>query len=474
VAQHEPSDDAPVSPEIDDEFALVQGSAPWARRLTRRAKLLRIAVVAGVVALALSVIGGSSLVMRYTGDSPATRAPSNLRSAQPFPTLPVTSRRGSLPASAYTTSINAIDLAPGFSPDANVAPGWVCWVTDPRQPSPVGPSALHAARTRDGGLTWREIALPVTSASSCAMEVDHDTPARALVIVTTTLDGTTGACSTRLLLTRDNGSVWSEIPPAPAYATECAPSYRLVAGAIFASAGAEPATAQLRPVEFWRIDTTSSWISTSAGRPDLIVTAVAGQRSNGALRGAATFTDPTAGPGQIVESADRGATWSAIGGLPGANAALFLDEGPAESRSGAGALYAISDQATQPSGGSTKRALWRWNESRRIWQALPDIPHLSTAPNPLAQPDFAVIGVGLDGGLLVVAPGANQTGDDQSRQNFWYWNSASQRWLVSESQVALVVRPYGIGWSANNATLWLIYAHLGVPAHVELYTTTLT
>jgi hypothetical protein len=144
-----------------------------------------------------------------------------------------------------------------------------------------------------------------------------------------------------------------------------------------------------------------------------------------------------------------------------------------KSRPDAGAIYAVSDQAIQSPGGSAKRALWRWNEGSRVWEALPGIPHLSNAPDPLAQSDFAVIGVGVDGGLLVVAPGANQTGDDQSRQNFWYWNRASQRWLVSESQVALVVRPYGIGWSANNATLWLIYAHLGVPAHVELYTTKL-
>jgi hypothetical protein len=455
----------------DDGFALLQGSAPWARRLTRRAKLLRIATVLGVVALAVGLVGGSSLVMRLSGDRPAPHAASSLRSALPFPLLPTTSRRGSLPPSAYTASINAIDLAPGYSSDAHAMPGWVCWVTDPSQQSPAGASALHAARTLDGGLSWREVALPLNSATSCEMESDHDIAARALVAVTTASEAT-GACSTRLLLTRDNGDHWSEIPPAPQYASDCVASFRLFDDTLFAFAGAEPVAAKLRPVALWKIGVSSSWAQASADRPDMIVTALVGQRAGGQLLGAANLTDP-AGPGSLVESADRGATWQAIGALPGANAALFLDEGPPASRSGADAIYAVSSRTIQSAGDSNTRTLWRWNESSRLWDALPSIPHLPNAPAPLAQADFAIIGVGLNGGLLAVAPGANQSGDDQSRQDFWYWNTKENRWLVSESQIALVTRPYGIGWSGDNATLWLIYAHLGVPAHVELYTTTL-
>jgi hypothetical protein len=425
-----------------------------------------------MVALAVGVVGGSSLVMRFGGDRPTSHAASSLRSALPFPLLPTTSQRGSLPPSAYTTSINAIDLAPGYSSDAHAMPGWVCWVTDPSQQSPAGASALHAARTLNGGLSWREVALPLNSATSCDMETDHDIAARALVAVTTASDAT-GACSTRLLVTRDNGDHWSEIPPAPQYASDCAAGFRLFHDTLFAFAGADPVTAKLRPIALWKIGVSSSWTQASSGRADMVVTAVAGQRAGGQLLGAATFADPNAGPGSLVESADGGATWNAIGALPSVNAALFIDEGPPASRSGADTIYALSEHAPQSVGESNTRALWRWNESRRLWQALPGIPHLQNAPAPLAEADFAVIGVGLDGGLLAVAPGANQPGDDQSRQNFWYWNARENRWLVSESQIALVVRPYGIGWSGENATLWLIYAHLGVPAHVELYTTTL-
>jgi hypothetical protein len=220
----------------------------------------------------------------------------------------------------------------------------------------------------------------------------------------------------------------------------------------------------------WRVGASLVWATASAGA-GLIVTAVTGQRANGSLLGAAAFTDRHAGLGSLVESADGGVTWSEIGALPGANATLYMDDHappPAEP------LYAIAEKASQDAQRFPVRALWRWNDERRQWVALPDIPRLANVPDPLAQSDTTAVGVGPDGGLLVSAPIAASMNDEPASRSFWYWEDTTQRWIRNEAPSAPGAYLYGLGWSGNAATLWQIYLHLGAPPHLEMFTTRFT
>ena len=115
--------------------------------------------------------------------------------------------------------------------------------------------------------------------------------------------------------------------------------------------------------------------------------------------------------------------------------------------------------------------LWRWNDERRQWVALPDIPRLVNVPDPLAQPDTAVVGVGPNGGLLVSAPITASMNEEPASRSFWYWEETTQRWSRNDAASAPGAYLYGLGWSGNAATLWLIYLHLGVPPHLEMFTT---
>jgi hypothetical protein len=465
----EPASSSQEAP--DEGFLLLQGPAAWTEPLTRRAKLSRLAVILGVALLAVGVVAGSSALPRLfpsASDKAASHAPSSLRSALPFPTYSATNLRASLPVSAYTTPISHISVAPGFSADAHISVAWICWVTVPLQ-SAGAAFALHAARTLDGGRTWLEVPTPITSAAACRIIADHDTPERALLVVETSV-GEIGACAPRLLLTSDDGGAWNEIPPAPIYATDCAAQYAMLANRIFVSADATSLSGRPETVESWRIGQASSWLPATSGLPGLIVTSVAGVQSNGRLVGAAIFTDPQAGAGQLVESEDGGATWSVTGSLPGANATLFMDERAAALRTSAQPIYVIADIPPQTDHTYPTRALWRWNETPATWESLPGIPRLANAPDPLTQPDSAVIGMGPGGGLLVSAPVPGSANEEPASRYFWYWDDTAQRWLLNESQSASGAYLYGLGWSANDATLWFIYLHIGVPPHLELHT----
>ncbi len=134
-------------------------------------------------------------------------------------------------------------------------------------------------------------------------------------------------------------------------------------------------------------------------------------------------------------------------------------------------IYAISNKASQTTQGIPARVLWQWNDERRQWVALPDIPRLVNVPDPLAQPDTAVVGVGPDGGLLVSAPITASMNEEPASRSFWYWEETTQRWIRNDAASAPGAYLYGLGWSGNAATLWLIYLHLGVPPHLEMFTT---
>jgi hypothetical protein len=477
VPENEPPDEISSqdsSQDAQDEgFRLLQGPIPWARRLTPRAKLFRIAVLFGLALVTIGVVAGSSLIAQVfpqTRGSTTANATSNLHSALPFPTFPAMSLRATLPSSAITTPISLIHVAPGYSSNASISSAWLCWVTAPLARAPGKASVLHVARTLDGGQTWREITPPVMSASSCHIAADHEALSSALLIAGVS-DSGTGPCSTRLLLTQDDGDSWRSISPPQAYANDCASSYTLFGDTIFASAFASTGAnlALPRPVEAWRVGASSAWTTSFAGA-GLILTAVTGMQSGGKLLGVALFPDPRTGSGRLMGSDDGGVSWDEIGVLPGPNTALFMDARTPVGDRSTRPIYAISDTASQGAQGLPTRALWRWNDERRQWVALPNIPRLANVPDPLAQPDTDVVGVGPDGGLLVSTPIIVSLDDEPPSRSFWYWEETTQRWIRNEAASAPDAYLYGLGWSGNTATLWLIYLHLGVPPHLEMFT----
>ena len=474
MSQDEHPDEISGQEPPDEGFGLLQGSIPWARRLTPRAKVLRIAALFGLALVTVGIVAGSALIAQFfpqAGGAKTSAGFSGHDDALPFPTFPAVSMHATLPTSAYTTPISLIHVAPGYSSNAFLSSAWVCWVTEPLVRSPGSASLLHVARTLDGGQSWREVTPPVTSASGCQIAADHEAFSIVLLVADVG-DSGTGPCSTQLLLTQDDGDSWSAIPPPQEYASDCAAEYSLFGDTVFASAGEDPTTQPPRPVEIWRVSASSAWATASAGS-GLIVTAMSGQRLSGKLLGVAAYADPHSGPGSVVESADGGATWSQIGALPGATATLYVDERAPGAHAAADPVYAISLKS-QTAQSSPVRTLWRWNDERRQWAALPDIPRLANVPDPLAQPDTTVVGVGPDGGLLVSAPITASMNEEPASRTFWYWEDTAQRWIRNEAASAPGVYLYGLGWSGNAATLWLIYLHLGVPPHLEMFTTRFT
>jgi hypothetical protein len=462
---YEPPDDG------NDGFALLQGSAPWARRLTRRAKLLRASVIVGVVALAVSVVAGSTVIAQVIGDRFTAHPPSTLRVVQSFPTFPAQSLHANLPLSAYTAPIALIQLAPGSSRDAGMSPAWACWVTEPLRQTAGGLSVLHAARTLDGGASWLERAVPAVSATGCQIVADQEAPSRALLIAhTNATDGP--ACQSRLLLTQDDGVTWREIAPSPTVGAGCTASYALQMGAVFVTPAADSATGAPGGVAFWRIDSSGPWTSPDTGQPQLIVTAVVGARPGGRLLGLATMNGAPDSTREMMESADGGTTWRSIGSLPGPHPTLFVGE--RGQRAPGGPIYAIADGRPQTAGAAPTLALWRWDDANHVWATLPAIPHLPTAPDPLAQPETTVVGVGPDGGLLVSVPDGTSKNEEPAGRALWYWANTARRWVVSETVHPAGAYLFGLGWSGDTATLWLIYLHIGVPPHLELYTTRFT
>jgi hypothetical protein len=217
-------------------------------------------------------------------------------------------------------------------------------------------------------------------------------------------------------------------------------------------------------------------MSSDTGQPDLLVTAVVGASPSGGLFGVANHDGAPDSPGELMESADSGATWRSVVNLPGPHATLFVDE--RGQRAPDSPVYAITDGAPQPAGNTdanaSTRALWRLDEAQHGWATLPAIPHLPTAPDPLTQPETTVVGVGPDAGLLVSVPDGASKNEEPAGRALWYWANTAQRWVVSETVHPAGAYLYGLGWSGDTATLWLIYLHIGVPPHLELYTTRFT
>ena len=185
MPQDEPLDETSGQEQPDDGFGLLQGPIPWARRLTRRAKFVRIIALVGLALLTVGIVAGSSLVAQFfpqAGGAKTLTAPSSLRSALPFPTFPAMSLRATLPPSAYTTPISLIHVAPGYSSNPFISSAWVCWVTEPLVRSPGTASVLHVARTLDGGQSWRELAPTISSASGCQIAADHEAFSSALLV----------------------------------------------------------------------------------------------------------------------------------------------------------------------------------------------------------------------------------------------------------------------------------------------------
>ena len=435
--------------------------ALWGRRLTRRQRLMRGALIVALVAATLfALLGGPTLAV--VG----------------WQRLSFALRSGTLAPKLEMTAWRQIAPPPGVSPDA------VTYAVDPADPQ----VTLACQIDKDGAVVWRSddlgatwLAIPVTHqpVQSCQIKVALDASSHQLLVARTPDPAQAGCQQMQVYQSDFAGYQWSPVslPPAATGAGACQGDAWVSARWIFAwwtdDAYPEPTSSLMRTS-----DDGATWQAADGGLPArgaYLAPALTSFGSSGALL-AQVYYWPRRGRlnilRQIVRSLDGGATWVTISrGPPAAVLAASLEPRVASAGDWS-ALYApiYTDGLLAPPWvpDTAPEAIQWMTHNSGVWSELPPLPVSGATADDHLMGVAVALGVAPANLLLTLGTDPHQQvaePPDARDLWLWAWDPQAGEWRLG-MQAPPDAQLVGFSWGAGpvgsiyeqtyGASLWVV------------------
>lgn len=448
----------------------------WSNSLTLRQKALRAGGIALLVILTTYLlIGGPAAtpgVITRAGDALNAR----LRPPKPQPTL---AERGYVFVKSPPGSYNLpqISIAPVVD-RANAA--WACWSSPFAPGAQRGVPTAQAFYTESGGARWTRLQLPRSGAQHCTVIADGENSASALVFLDQG-QAPDGSCIAPFVyFSADSGQSWTQVPwPLGPSESACQYDAALEGGAIYLWSRAPllreaslvaPPTSRLIVSR----DHGQTWAAADEGLNDAVGYDIVGFRPGGHILARVADVHGNGADSLLMSSDDYGASWRALGRIPGGFSQVFASsDRNVTDHGGWGRLYVlarviVNDSLTLP----PAYALWTGYAGGQ-WSSIP-LPPLPTGAAATADANQPlVIGVG-PAGSLETERGVLEIRDAQlnAARLLWVWDPAHAQWLLDPEDVPGNLALEGASWRAGDQITWVTTLQLGVPPVLKIYTKT--
>ena len=466
----------PVSDGGEDveNLTVIDGQPVWASSLSRRGKLRRGGLTALLVTLvAFLLLGGPNAVFTHVSGSihvatvpwaalqpsPATqpRAPASVALSQVR--LP--------PGTARTSSLH---VSPSNTPNGSA---YACWVSSDAQVHGGGIGALHFATLGAPSGQWVTHGAPTPEGNSCFVASDSAAPARVLFAVWPSAAASANCGLPILYVSVDGGHTWRQAPWPVTDLSACLNSLAFVGGQIYALADTAllPAS-QSRGAAQGRFiasnDLGSHWRALDGGFNTPASFYVVGVRPAGHLL--AQATSAAGQTSQLYVSDDDGATWRALGPLPGVAPEVYASSDPTDTAHGGfGRLYLIGRQLPDAAT-SVSAPLYASAYVDTGWTTFAAPPITRALGGPTDTP-ILTADVGPDDSLvLTLATALDTNGAPAASPALWSWDPSATTWTLQPYNIPLNSALQGHSWSNGHMMAWLLITSNGAPQAAEIQT----
>ncbi len=456
-AEHEEGDAqadgvaAPLNPTSATGGGARSGLAVWDRRLTRGAKLRRVAVMALAVLLVLGVLFGGRLPALFAGVSQSltARAPVAPTASIPAPTARALTAHPPVPLAASPWQQIGLPI-----------PHDMLWSF---APVPSDPSTVYACvntahykdnpttlwRSRDAGDHWQQMPLLFGKDTACWVQVADDGMGHLSVLAESGAVDTFGnGCQiSALYLSRDNGATWGALDPHAPFAhvepnSLCVLTitpHHFYAYHYFSYSYTANSDAQFQAL-LMRSDDGRTWTRADAyiGANNYFDVQIVPERDDDVLLANVRHQNGDEYSTVLWRSEDAGKRWRTLGTVE-AFATLMVSQEPFIMRSALASrmLYGVSGIS-----GPEDLYLLKAIESSdgQQWERLSPLPVPGAAPDHVGVRE--VVGVAAGGKLLflgvdphavVPTPGAGSDAVSGGEQWLWAWDPRAQRWEVPQA-----------------------------------------
>lgn len=451
---------------------------PWVGRLTLRQKAQRSVSVVLALCLTLYLLLGGPAATGAGFHALGTAINARLHPPRTIRTLMQSGYAG---VKAPPGAANLPDIA--LAPIDGVAGGaWACWATPFGSGGRQGQWTAHAFVTLSGGATWRRLTLPATGARGCVVSADPQHTGSAAIALTQGVAPDGSCIAPYLYLTHDGGATWSHAawPLGPSDAV-CQFTLALQDDAIYAWSkqpllrGLSASVAPTGRVIVSR-DHGQTWVPADAGLSDSAGLDIVGFRPGGRILATVQDERGSRAASMLMESSDYGASWQALGELPGAFPTVEVSSDPTVTNHGGwGRLYEVAQSLTNgvPDGANHLYLATAYVDSGWTPISLPPMPPGAETGAASSLP--VTLGVGPTG-TLEVERGIVEAGNTQlsPARRLWLWNPATRQWLLDPDIVPGNLHILGVSWVHGAQSFWLSTLQLGVPPTLQLFTKTYT
>jgi hypothetical protein len=474
-ASRPPTRDGAEREEDGENLTAVDGFPVWVSSLSRRGKLRRGGLTALLVSLvAFLLLGGpNALFTHVSGSIHVASVP--WAALQPSP--------ATQPRVAASVALSQVRLPPGtartsslhVSP-SNTANGsaYACWVSSDAQVHGGGIGALHFATLGAPSGQWATHGAPTPEGNSCFVASDSAAPARVLFAVWPSAAASSNCGLPILYVSADDGRTWRQAPWPDGNMPACLNSLAFMGGQIYALADTSllPATQSHGAAQGRFIATNdlgAHWRAVDSGFNNPATFYVVGIRPGGHLLVQATSADGQTS--QLYLSDDDGASWRALGSLPGVAPEVYASSDPSDTTHGGfGRLYLIGRQPTGSASGEGGAPYYASAYVGSAWTTFDAPPITRALGGPTDTPILtADVGPG-DSLVLTLATALDTSGAPAANPALWSWDPSATTWTLQPYDIPLNSALQGHSWSNGHMMAWLLITSSGAPQAAEIQT----
>jgi hypothetical protein len=216
-------------------------------------------------------------------------------------------------------------------------------------------------------------------------------------------------------------------------------------------------------------DLGAHWRAVDSGFNNPATFYVVGIRPGGHLLVQATSADGQTS--QLYLSDDDGASWRALGSLPGVAPEVYASSDPSDTTHGGfGRLYLIGRQPTGSASGEGGAPYYASAYVGSAWTTFDAPPITRALGGPTDTPILtADVGPG-DSLVLTLATALDTSGAPAANPALWSWDPSATTWTLQPYDIPLNSALQGHSWSNGHMMAWLLITSSGAPQAAEIQT----